>query len=88
MWTVKVLDRALARLRGEALAAGKTKQFEALRSFLSAQGEEVNYQKTSERLQMTPDVVRLEVYRLRRRSRELVRVEVAHTVLDPGKGDT
>ena len=79
------LDRAFARLSGEALAAGKAESFEALKPFRSVEGGDANYETVSERLNMTPAAMRQEVHRLRRRLRELVHAEIAHTVHHPGE---
>ena len=86
-WALTLLDRAFARLSGEALAAGKAEQFDALKPFLSVKGGEANYAAVSDRLKMTPTALRQEVHRLRRRLREMVRAEIAHTVHDPGEID-
>ena len=87
-WALTVLDRAFAQLSGEALAAGKAEHFETLKPFLSAKAGETNYEDVAARLKMTTAAVRQEVHRLRRRLRELVRGEIAHTVHKPGDIDT
>ena len=84
-WALTLLDRAFARLSGEALAAGKAELFEALKSFLSVESGEANYAKVSERLKKTPAAVRQEVHHFRRRLRKLLRAEIAHTVRDPAE---
>ncbi len=86
-WALILFDRAFAQLSGEALAAGKAEQFEALKPFLSVKSGEANYATASARLKMTATAVRQEVHRLRRRLRELVRAEIARTVRDPGDID-
>jgi len=86
-WALTVLDRAFAQLSGETLAAGKAQHFEALKPFLSVKSGEGNYEKVADRLKTTTTAVRQEVHRLRRRLRELVRAEIAHTVHDPGEID-
>ena len=84
-WALTVLDRAFAQLSGEALTAGKAEPFEALKPFLSVTGGEASYENVADLLKTTPVAVRQKVRRLRRRLRELVRAEIAHTVHDPAR---
>jgi RNA polymerase sigma-70 factor (ECF subfamily) len=42
-WTVVLLETAATRLRGEFAAAGKARQFEVLKPFLTSEGDENDY---------------------------------------------
>jgi hypothetical protein len=46
-----------------------------------------DYAPVAERFKMKPGAVAVMIHRLRRRYRELVRAEVAHTVAEPGDVD-
>jgi RNA polymerase sigma-70 factor (ECF subfamily) len=82
-WALTVLERALAVLRQEMTCQGKERQFEELRDFLSAEAQDGEYGVAAERLGATLELVAVMVHRLRRRYRELVRAEVAQTVIGP-----
>jgi len=79
-WAVAVLDQAVARLRQEFSAAGKTRHFELLREFLSCETTDGAYAAAAQQLQTSCSTVAVLVHRLRLRYRELVREEVAQTV--------
>lgn len=82
-WAVALLDRALIRLREEHADAPKNRLFDALKGFIAASKDEVNYAGIAEMLGMRPGTVRVAMHRLRQRYREIVHEEIAHTVSDP-----
>jgi RNA polymerase sigma factor (sigma-70 family) len=86
-WALTLLDAALTRLRGELSAAGKARQFELLSPFLSREGEAGKYSQIAQGLGLSVGAVRVTVHRLRQRYRELVREEVANTVVDTADVD-
>ena len=86
-WAMSVLEQALERLSAEQAAAGKAAMFEVLRSFLTDTAEAGDYQPVAAQLRMNPNVVAATVSRLRRRYRDLVRLEVAATVGQPADVD-
>jgi RNA polymerase sigma-70 factor (ECF subfamily) len=78
-WALDLLSRALDRLEREYEAEGHGERFTQLRDFLV--GNEPSYEELASRLgSSTPSALRVEVYRLRRRCRDLVRREIADTV--------
>ena len=79
-WALTVFDRALARLREEFTDAGKGRQFDLLKVFLSDVASEGDYAALSAQFETDAGGVALAVHRLRRRYREIVRLEVAQTV--------
>ena len=79
-WALALLDHALGRLHGELAAAGKARQFEALRLFLSNESATGAYDPVAAELRMSVAAVRMAVSRLRERYGELVRAEIANTV--------
>ncbi len=81
-WALTLLDQVLARLQAEMTAAGKAALFETLKGHLAGSRDE-SYAATAARLGMSDGAVKVAVYRLRRRYRELLQEEIAHTVAGP-----
>ncbi len=86
-WALTLLDQAMARLRGEFVAAGKAADFDRLKIHLTAPRGEAGYADVAAELGTTEGAVRVAVHRLRRRFREVFREEIAHTVADAGEID-
>jgi RNA polymerase sigma factor (sigma-70 family) len=82
-WALTLLAQALARLREEFAAAGKTHEFDHLKVFLSTPTSDGAYADVAVKLGMTTDTVAVKVYRLRQRYGELIRAEIAQTVASP-----
>lgn len=78
-WALALLDRVLARLAGELAAAGKTPLFEGLKETLTGVSS-AHYAELAARLNLSPGAVKVAVYRLRRRYRDLLREEIAQTL--------
>lgn len=81
-WTLTLLDRVSDRLRSEHEAAGELDRFEALKQALSPAVRGSTYDEIAEALQMTPAGARQAASRLRKRYRELLRLEVGRTLED------
>ncbi|HEY5915716.1 MAG TPA: hypothetical protein VJA21_34455 [Verrucomicrobiae bacterium] len=79
-WAWMLLNQALERLTAEYSRAGKSRQFEALKPFLTAESSNGPYTRVAAELRMTPGAVAVAVHRARHRFRQLVRSEVARTV--------
>ena len=79
-WALTVLDRAMSRLKAEYEEAGKGRLFERLKGALAKEKTPVPYSDIAAELGITEGAVKLAVFRLRRRYRDLVRSEVAQTV--------
>ena len=79
-WAMTVLDRAMTRLRAEAATAKKQEQFDYLKTYLTVSENAAAYREAAVRLGMTEGAVKVAVHRLRKRYRELLRDEIAHTV--------
>ncbi len=86
-WALSVFDRALSRLREQHATAGKTRLYDALKEYLSAEARDGDYAKVGSELEMTTGAVAAAVHRLRQHYRQLVREEVAQTVDSPGEVD-
>jgi len=86
-WALTVLDQVLARLQAELLAEGKQSVFDGLKKFLTGGRESGGYAQAAVELGMTEGAVKAAVHRLRRRYRQLLRVEIAQTVAGPEEID-
>ena len=83
--TPTVLDRVLVRLCDELADRGRQEQFEALKVFLTGEEPGASQAEIGKRLGMSPGAVKVAVHRLRRRYRDLLRTEIAETLVDPGE---
>ncbi len=83
-WALTLLEQALARLEAEHKRVGREQLFAELHPFLLGEGTE-GYAAAAARLRMTEGAVKVAAHRLRRRYREVIRVEIARTVSDAGE---
>jgi RNA polymerase sigma factor (sigma-70 family) len=86
-WALSVLDQALARLGDEYRAAGTMRLFDQLQKSLTDEPDRPSPSDTAQEFGMTESAVRQASYRLRQRYRQLLREEIAHTVMLPGDID-
>jgi RNA polymerase sigma-70 factor (ECF subfamily) len=84
-WTLTLLGLAMDRLQAECESSGKLRQFTLLKGALAGGG--VSYATIAGELEMTEEGARQAAHRLRKRYRELLRVEVAQTVASPSDVD-
>lgn len=82
-WTVVLLETAAARLSDEFRSGGKARQFEVLKPFLSAEGDDASYARAGAELNRSPKTIAVAVHRIRQRFRHLVRSAIADTVSTP-----
>jgi hypothetical protein len=75
-----LLAEVLSRLEGEYQAEGKTDLFAALKQTLLGVRESQPYAELADSLGMNESAVKVAVHRLRKRYRELIRAEIAHTL--------
>jgi RNA polymerase sigma-70 factor (ECF subfamily) len=85
-WALSVLDQVLARLGGEYRDAGPAFAglFDHLQKSLTDEPDRPTPADTAREFRMTESAVRQASYRLRQRYRQLLREEIAHTVMLPG----
>ncbi len=81
-WTLTLLDRVADRLRIEHEEAGEAARFETLKATLTSAGRGSKYGEIAEKLQVTEAAARQAASRLRKRYRELLRLEVGRTLAD------
>ncbi len=79
-WALTVLARVLSRLRAEFVLDKREKVFESLKGFLTGETESARYRDIAADLGASEGAVKVAVYRLRRRYRDLIRAEIAATV--------
>jgi RNA polymerase sigma-70 factor (ECF subfamily) len=82
-WALTVLDRAIARLRGEYERRGKERLFETLRPALVASDEEGSRAEMGAALGMSEGAVKVALHRMRAAFREALRQELAD-IVGPG----
>ena len=82
-WAEALLDRVMAQLRQEFVAAGKTRLFDHLSPSLSRERGAVPYASIAAQLGTSEAAIKMAVQRLRSRYRALLRAEIAQTVASP-----
>jgi RNA polymerase sigma factor (sigma-70 family) len=86
-WALALLARVIERLQRECKADGKAKLFERLKIFLTTGRDESAQRNAAESLGMETGAVRVAIHRLRKRYRQLLRDEIAHTLADAADVD-
>ena len=82
-WAMTLLERTMTRLQDEYLSTGRAKLFEMLRGCLAKDESALPYAEIAARLNLTEAAVKMAVQRLRARYREILRAEIADTVVSP-----
>jgi RNA polymerase sigma-70 factor (ECF subfamily) len=82
-WALSLLDQAMTRLRAEYSAAGKEKIFEHCKQALAHGATSMS--DIAGQLGITENAAKVATHRLRKRYRELLREEVAHTLAAPAE---
>jgi RNA polymerase sigma factor (sigma-70 family) len=86
-WAATVVNEALEMLRQEYETDGKRQLFDAIHPYLQGERGQRSYAELGAALGLSESAVKSSVFRLRRRSRELLRAVVARTVSDPREVD-
>lgn len=81
-WALNLLSRVLAALAREHERAGKTRDFEVLKPYLTLDAATLSPSDAAERLGIAVGAAKVAIHRLRKRFRQLVRTEIAATVAD------
>jgi RNA polymerase sigma factor (sigma-70 family) len=84
-WTLMLLELVMEQLQGEALASGKERQFELLKSTLTGEQTGPPYARIANELGISEEAARQAAHRLRKRYRKLLWMEVSQTVGDPAE---
>jgi RNA polymerase sigma-70 factor (ECF subfamily) len=85
-WALALLDQVLTRLGDEYRDAGPAaaRLFDQLQKLLTDESDRPSQTEIAGELAMTENAVKQAFHRLRQRYRELLREEIAHTVMLPG----
>jgi RNA polymerase sigma factor (sigma-70 family) len=87
LWAVALVEQVFSSLRSEYASADKAAVFERLKGFIWGDAESRSYGEIGGPLNLSEGAVKVAVHRLRKRFREVVRAEVAHTVARPEEID-
>ncbi len=86
-WAKQLLADTLAQLDALNLEPTRREYYLRLRTFIAVDAESVPYAQAAKELQVTETALRVQVHRLRRKFRELLRRNVAETLADPSEID-
>jgi len=79
-WAMTALGAAMGALREEFRATGKEREFEVMKAVLGAPKDGESYAELAAALNVSEGAVRVAAHRMRKRFRELFRMEVGQTV--------
>jgi len=79
-WAMTLLETAVQRLAREYEQTGRGALFTEIQFAILGERSAVPYTDLAARLGLSPEAVRVAVHRLRRRYRQVLREEIAHTV--------
>ena len=82
-WALTLLDEVLKRLRQTYAAEGKAELFDRLKGTLTRERGATPYAELARNLGLNEGAVKVAVHRLRRRYRDALHAEIAHTVAKP-----
>jgi RNA polymerase sigma-70 factor (ECF subfamily) len=83
-WALSLIDRVVEKLRNEFLQHGRLEHFERLKVFLLDRSD-APHAATARELNTSEGAIKVAIYRLRKRYRDLFRKEIADTVGDPAE---
>ena len=80
LWAITLLNHVMSRLREEYTRRGQEKQFDCLKKLLAGRSTETSYDEVGRELDISAAATMTAVSRMRRRYRELLRLEISRTV--------
>jgi RNA polymerase sigma factor (sigma-70 family) len=80
-WALSVLDRVVERLQNEFVQHGRPEHFDRLKVFLLGQSD-APYAVLAREMNTSEGALKVAIHRLRKRYRDLLRQEIADTVVD------
>ena len=86
-WAFALLEHVQVQLKKEYHDVDKSDRFDHLVQFLPGESSPISYVDAARQMEISEEAVRSEVYRLRKRYRELVRHSIAQTVATPADID-
>src|SRR5581483_877268 len=81
-WALTLISLTTARLRAEFAAAGKPRDYDALKNCLLADRGAIDYVAVAGQLGVNEAAARVSVHRLRKRFREIYREEISQTLAE------
>lgn len=84
-WALTMVERAVARLAADLAAEDKQAHFDTLKPWLLGEVASLSQAEAAQRLGLTEGAVKVAIHRLRRRFRNSVKAEIAHTLDDPAQ---
>jgi RNA polymerase sigma-70 factor (ECF subfamily) len=84
-WALTLLEHVITRLREECARDGKLQLFDQAKGYLMVGEQAIPYSDAAKSLGLEEGAMRVAVHRLRKRYRELLRDEIAHTLHDPAQ---
>ena len=84
-WAILLLEQVLQRLENESTSETNATLYTKLRPFLMVGKSEIPYSQVATELGWSEGALRVAVHRLRRRYRELLRLEISQTLADPAQ---
>lgn len=86
-WGLLLLNRVMDRMSQEHEKSGRSDHFARLKQYLVGDDDAISYRDAAQALGATEGAVKVAVHRLRRRFAEVLRAEIAETVVDAGEID-
>lgn len=86
-WALTLLSQILDTLSSEYAQKGRSDQFRVLKGFLVGDYTSLTYADVASDLDMNESAARMAVSRMRQRYRDLLRLEIGHTVASPEEID-
>ena len=86
-WAMALLQRIMQRLKDEFESNGKATQYEQLKPFLVGEHEGLTWADAAASLKISEAAAKMAGSRMRRRYRELLRMEISETVCSPEEVD-
>ncbi len=80
-WILSVIERVMTVLHKECDADGKDGRFAVLKDFLEAERADTSYAEAARLIHITVPALRMLIYRLRQRFREMMTHEIRQTVV-------
>jgi RNA polymerase sigma-70 factor (ECF subfamily) len=87
-WALTVLARALETLRQECIADGRAEFFEQVKPWLTGEAAHGDQTALAASCGTNANALKVAVHRLKRRFRELLKIEIAGTLDDSGQVET
>jgi RNA polymerase sigma-70 factor (ECF subfamily) len=84
-WALAIIERALGVLQQESEADHTVDQFAVLKPWLSIAGAPQSQAEAADQLGITENALKVAIHRLRKRFRQIVRLEVSQTLNNPAE---